>query len=568
VKSRLPVICVVLLLTIMAGLMLGPMWQETATVDETTFMGGGYAYLKTGSAKMAEENPILIQMIIGAPMLAFDVHISEEARAIMEQRAFSPVGWPWSGPPRRLEELFPQGVNWYHFGLAEAQHFGRILVYDAKNDAERLLFWSRFTQLVLTLATGALVFFWTRRLTNKAWAGVMATALWVFNPAALAYGHLAITEPGIAFAYPLAVWWFTRTVERPAAANVVVLGTLCAVAMQMKFLALLLAPTLVALLVIKWSRDRVIAPPRALLKWVALLAVVAWVTTLVIHFPHWNPPPPISTAQADALNVPGWFRAVRPLLIPGEFFKAVTLKLLHSQAGQDAYLMGEWRKMGWWYYYPLAMWFKTPVPLLMLTGVGAGLLVKRWREAPFAAVVPWVAAVLFLLFALPSKINIGVRHMLPVYPLLAVGVAVEIFRCGRKVQVAGWALCAWLFGVAVFASPHFIPYTNEFGGGAGNGYKVLIDSNYDWGQDGKRLKKWMEDNRVDHIYLDFFGTQPAIEWHGISNTRVNAETARRIQQGWLVVSVSNLMRPEWAWLREQHQPDARIGYTLFAYRLP
>jgi hypothetical protein len=79
----------------------------------------------------------------------------------------------------------------------------------------------------------------------------------------------------------------------------------------------------------------------------------------------------------------------------------------------------------------------------------------------------------------------------------------------------------------------------------------------------------MQDNGVAHVYLDFFGTQPAIEWHQIPNTRVNAEQARQLRQGWLVVSVSQLMRPEWDWLRGvRPTPDARIGYTLFAYRLP
>jgi hypothetical protein len=129
-------------------------------------------------------------------------------------------------------------------------------------------------------------------------------------------------------------------------------------------------------------------------------------------------------------------------------------------------------------------------------------------------------------------------------------------------------LCGWLAVVAGMAYPDFIPYTNEFGGGTAHGYKVLIDSNYDWGQDGKRLKRWMEANGVAHIYLDFFGTQPAIEWHKIANTRVNAEQARQLRDGWLVVSASQLMRPEWSWLRESRQPDERIGYTLFAYRLP
>lgn len=564
-KLRPPVLCLAGILLVQAALMLPGMRDNTATVDETTFMGGGYGYFQTGSCKMAEENPLLVQMLIAAPMLAYDVKIPDDARAIMEQRAFSPVGWPWSGPPRQLRELFPSLPNFYHYGLAEAQHFGRVLVYDPRNDAEGMLFRSRLVMMLFALATTVLVFAWTRRLAgNNDWAGILGALVWALNPVSLAYGQQAITEPGIAFAYALALWWFTRTVEKPPTWNVVLLGVACAVAMQMKFLALILAPTFVVLLAVKWSRDRNVAPTRVLLKWFVLFVAGAWGATLIIYFPHIASPPAIDAAQAEALRVPGWFLALRPVLMPGEFFKAVALKLLHSQAGQDAFLCGEWRKMGWWYYYLAAMWFKTPIPVLLVTGVGVVAAFRGGKD--FARLVPWVAGGVFVASTLTSKIDIGVRHMLPVYPLLAVGAAVAVWSAGKRWQIAAWVCCAWLAGVAAFARTDFLAYTNEFGGGTANGYKVLVDSNYDWGQDGKKLKRWMEANGIEHISLDFFGTQPAIEWHRIPNTRV--APGDRNARGWLVVSASQLMRPDWQWLRESRQPDARIGYTLFAYRLP
>lgn len=557
------------LLCLMTALVLWPMWDETATVDETTFMGGGYAYLRVGTCKMAEENPLLVQVLMALPMLAFDVHLSDEARAIMEQRAFSPVGWPWSGPPRPLHELFTSLPNFYHYGLAEAQHFGRIVVYDPHNEAEAMLFGARMVMWLFTLGTTLLVGWWTRERTRDNWAGVAAAALWGLNPVALAYGHLAITEPGIALMYPLAIWWYGKVLEQPSTTRVLLLGVLCALAMQMKFLALILGPTFLVMLVWTWWTNRPTVPWGRLSRWGLVFIGAAWGATLLIYFPNIAPPPPIDAAQAEALRVPAWFQSFRPLLMPGEFFKAVTLKLLHSRAGQDAFLCGEWRKMGWWYYYPLAMWFKTPLPLLIATGIAAGLLVRDGRRAmrDGSRLLPWIGAAMFVLLSLNSTINIGVRHMLPVYPLLAVGTAVELWRAGRWGQRLAVVVLAWIGLVAFWVWPHFIPYTNELGGGTAHGYRVLIDSNYDWGQDGKRLKRWMAANGIRHIYLDFFGTQTAIEWHRIPNTRVDAHSARQIRHGWLVVSVSQLMRPEWSWLRQARPlPDARIAYSLFAYR--
>lgn len=568
-NPHLPRLALGVLLLVMTGLMLGPMREETATVDETTFIGGGYGYWRTGSAKMAEENPLLGCLIMAAPMLAFDVQISEPARAVMEGRAFAPVAWPWFGPPRRFEELFPTGANWYHYGLAEAQYFGQVLVYDPKNPADRIMFWSRATQLLLTLGTAVFVFFWARQLTGRDGAGVLAAGLWGLSPVTLGYGHLAIAEPGVTLLFPVVLWWLTRTLAAPSRRNWFVLGGLTAVAMGMKHLAIMFGPIFVVALAVWWWRERSLPAPACAAQRIGMLALGFWVITLLMFIPNWSAPPPLEPAAAKALNVPAWFQTFRPLLIPRDFFKAVTLKVLHSQAGHNAYLLGQWSETGWWYYFPAVILFKTPVPMLALMLVGAALALRRVRQLPFAALVPWLAAAVYVLAALPNKVSIGVRHMYPIYPLLVVGIADQLARAGKRWQVAG-AIGAGLVGfIALLEYPHFISYCNEFAGGTKNGYRAVLDSNYDWGQDGQRLKTWMQQNQVPQVYLDYFGTQASIEWHKIPNTRVNAEQAKQLRQGWLVVSVSQLMRPEWSWLRQARPtPDARIAHTLFAYRLP
>jgi hypothetical protein len=153
------------------------------------------------------------------------------------------------------------------------------------------------------------------------------------------------------------------------------------------------------------------------------------------------------------------------------------------------------------------------------------------------------------------------------YPLLAVGAGCALAQAPKKIQLGAWALCGWLAVVALASYPFYIQYFNELTGGADNGYRYLIDSNYDWGQDAKRLKTFLDERHIDQIYLDYFGTQFSIEYLKIPNTRVDAEKARQLKQGWLVVSASELMRPEWAWLRESAQPEARAAHTLFVYQL-
>jgi hypothetical protein len=282
----------------------------------------------------------------------------------------------------------------------------------------------------------------------------------------------------------------------------------------------------------------------------------------------WSPAPEISPSQASTLGVPGWFQAFRPLLIPRDFFKGVALVLSHSQGGHDAYFLGEWSNRGWWYYFPVVFALKSPLAFLAALLVGVALAVTHWKKLRLDEKTPWIAGAAYFGLAMTSSINIGVRHLLPVVPLVCVGVGCSLARIkNRAAQCTVFALVAWEVVVAVAVYPRYLQFFNEAAGGARNGYKYALDSNFDWGQDAKRLKQFLDDRSISHIYLDYFGTQYNIEYLKIPNTRVSADQARQITDGWLVVSASELMRPEWSWLRESREPTARVADTLFAYRI-
>jgi len=206
---------------------------------------------------------------------------------------------------------------------------------------------------------------------------------------------------------------------------------------------------------------------------------------------------------------------------------------------------------------------------VLLVAGGLLLFLRNTRSAGTLERITWLTAVVYLFCTMTSGINIGVRHLLPMLALGAVGTGCAFARLtDRRLNLAAKALVAWLAMTTLLAYPLFIQFFSEAVGGARNGQKYLIDSNYDWGQDAKRLKKYLEEHQIKHIYLDYFGNQFSIEYLKISNTRVNAESAKQIPQGTLVVSASQLMRPEWSWLRESRQPAARVAHTLFVYQLP
>jgi 4-amino-4-deoxy-L-arabinose transferase-like glycosyltransferase len=424
-------------------------------------------------------------------------------------------------------------------------------------------------QALVTLATGLVVFLWARSLSNLA-GGLFASAAWCFNPLALAFGHLIITDPGISLMLPLAVWMFSRFLESPRPQTAAVAGLVFGGALLTKYTAVLLLPTFWALAALAWwrlPRSPRGTSLRCLFSGLVLLAAVAWGMVLLMYLPHWSPPPPISDADAHVLRIPRWFASARWLWIPRDYFKGLTIMLLHVTNGSEGYLLGQWSDKGWWYYYPVAMLIKTPVALLVLLASAVAMSVRRIRRSRFVEAAPLVAAAVYLACALANRANIGIRHVLPIYPLLAVVVGIEYGRARLRGQIAGGVLAAWLAVTAFLAHADYLAYFNEIAGGAANGQAYLVWSDFDWGQDGKQLKTWIEHNHVSNPYLDFSGARMAITYLHIPYQRVQPAQVRELHDGCFIISASSLMSTNYDWLRASSTPVTRIGYTFFVYSL-
>jgi hypothetical protein len=569
IRRCLPWLAVAFVLGVTLALMWGPMRDDTATTDETVFLGAGYSYWQGHRYYLNSEHPPLMQLWSALPLQFLDVNPPAHTETYFDGASFSNVAYTWKYQPEPAENLTPALKSFYHYPAVEAGFFGRQLVYGAQNDAENLLFWGRFMQALITLATGLLVFLWARSLSNVA-GGLLALAAWCFNPLALAYGHLIITDPGIALMLPWAVWMFSRFLETPRPRPAFLAGLAFAGALLTKYTAVILLPIFVVLAAIAWWRQRRSTgqqPSSSVFGNVCLFLAVTWGIVLLLYVPHWSPPPPIPLENAHRIQVPGWFTSLRWLLIPRDFFKGFTIMLLHVFHGHNAYLLGQWSEKGWWYYYPVAILVKTPVALLLLFVSAVTLALLRIRQRSFAEATPLIAVAVYLACAIPNKADIGIRHILPIYPLLAVVVGSEFSRTKLRHQLIAWVLAAWLGVTAFLAHSDYLAYFNELVGGSANGQNYLLDSNFDWGQNGGRLKQWTEKNHLTHIYLDYFGTGMAIEYLHIPNERVNPAEVRNLADGYLVVSATHLMAPDYDWLRATHVPVSRIGYTFFVYSL-
>ena len=256
--------------------------------------------------------------------------------------------------------------------------------------------------------------------------------------------------------------------------------------------------------------------------------------------------------------------------------------LAHTE-GRPAFLLGQHSASGFWYYFPATFLLKTPLPLLILFALG--LVTARRTAAPRRVEsLVLLPLGLFVGLSMLQSINIGHRHLLPAYPFVLVvagRVAALALRARRRTLLALVGVLA--LGQAVTAArafPHYLAYFNELGGGSANGWRHLVDSNLDWGQELKGLRRWMADHHVTEVKLAYFGTAD-VKYYGVAARRLPGYqpappglAVREVWPGDVVVVSATLLQglylPPSAQglmdLLRPRRPLAVIGHSLFVYR--
>ncbi|HMC63117.1 MAG TPA: hypothetical protein VKJ01_28240, partial [Candidatus Solibacter sp.] len=257
----------------------------------------------------------------------------------------------------------------------------------------------------------------------------------------------------------------------------------------------------------------------------------------------------------------------------------------HVEGGHAAYLLGRNSLHGWWYFFPVALSLKTPLALLILAGTGwFALFREKLRPFEWRAWVPAVAGATILLVNLPTGLNIGVRYMLPLYPMLALtgGIgAVYLLRRPQQSLTGRWArasavvLMLWTAASSWAAHPDYLAYFNELAGSQPERY--LVDSDLDWGQDMNLLVAELKRRHVPRLHMQCLYTgddsrldlpswdslepyQPVTGWVAISFTMQKT-------YGWLVARQRGRSDLAFAWL-DRYQPVARVGKSILLYNIP
>ncbi len=551
--------------------------RTSATWDEPQHLTTGYMALKAADYRLDPEHPPFIRMWAALPLLLRN-DIKLETRVIDK---IDPLQW----------------VDFLQFKYAY------VFLYKM-NDADRLLYPARFMIALLGVLLGVLLFCWAREWLGF-WPAVAALACYTIEPNILAHATLVTTDFGITCFLFGGAYFLWRTSRCLSAGNLAGLVAMSALAAVSKYSAVVLGPIVVALLAIRalratpWEcrlgrfqeiRTRLgrIGAGAAI---VALVAVACWSAIWAAYGFRYLPSPAPGwhyNFQANDIlraRTPAIARAVEWIderhLLPNAFSEGFLLGQSKAQ-GRSTYLAGKFSERGWWYFFPVAFLIKTPVSLVVLLLGGLFVCAARWRGFLRNGVFVLLPAGVYLAAAMTSHLNIGLRHILPVYPfvVLLAGLCVAGLM-GVKWKGAIVALVVlgvfWLFEFAR-VYPHNLAFFNQLIGGPQNGGKYLADSNLDWGQDLKPLKRWMDENGVTRINLAYFGTaDPA--YYGISCTYlpgspffVDDQIALPELPGYVAVSTTVLDgvyldqagRAFYKPLLEK-EPVAVIGYSIRVY---
>ena len=429
---------------------------------------------------------------------------------------------------------------------------------------------------------------WARRLLTGAAAALLAALLLVSVPPVLGHAGIAALDIAAAGTTLLALYALWAWGSVPRLRHAVFFGLAAGFAVATKFSAV---PFLgLALVVLGLTSVGMRAPPaplRARLLGLALAALAALVPLWLAYGPrgadHSLELQRFNWAVAYLLQQPGLDHSLGVLLghawLPRELQELVSgmvaLKA-HNDSGHWSFLLGEVRTTGWWYFYPVALAAKTPIPLL-LTGLAGMLWMAAdgarqrdpWKLAPLSL---WLAMLAFVCSF--SRINIGVRHVLILYPLLALGGAYLITQAWARLRAAPHsaaitgrivlvALLTWQLGTLWTAYPDYLAYFNE---AVAHPERVLVDSDLDWGQDLRRLEQRAAQLNIRHLSLAYLGTADLRREPLPPFTELEpGERAR----GW--VAVSELARTRapanYAWL-DAYTPTERIGRTIALYYIP
>jgi hypothetical protein len=471
--------------------------QESQTWDEGDHIFAGYRSWTDKDFGLNPEHPPLVKFLATVPLLRLPLQVPK-----LQDRDF------------KLEAFLD----------------GKEFLY--QNDADMILFRTRMAAAILTGLLAGLVFLATKEMFSTG-AAFIALTLLIFEPNLLAHGSVVATDAGLSCFMFATVYAFYRYVKSPSVVRLLVLGVAAGLALASKHTGLLVFPMLILLAlceVVRRRKGRAKTQPKesdernkvtaagSALRLAGALVLTGLIAVSVLWAFYGfrydarpaglqlNPSLAVYTEKLKPREAKAVLILSRWHLLPESYLFGLT-DVRWVADSMQTYVLGKVYPHGVWFYFPVAFAVKSTLAFLILLLLAAWSIVTRrlsqGREILFLTVPP----AFHLAVAMSSGLNIGVRHILPLYVFFSVligGAAWNLLRNDRRWAYAIGVLLVFHAVSSLRVFPTYLAYANELWGGPANTYKYLTDSNTDWAQQLKATKQYLDQRGVKQCWIAYF----------------------------------------------------------------
>lgn len=546
---------VLALLAIFFILVLTSVNTKSPVCDEASHhIASGYSFVKLHDFRMNPSAPPLLRILMGLPLLPLDLKI--------------PIAHP----------------SWFAVNSSDFS-YQFLFVYNRITD--KVVFLSRLPMIALSTILGFFIFFWTRILYGYR-AGLFALFLYVFSPTMLGNAGLAMLDMGSSLFIFIATFQFWRYLKDKSALNLALSGVALGLALSSKHTALILlvlffAFVLIDIMMRNKKENSSFFRAAARFLYISLIAFfVLWGTYFFEYKPLLKNAPDIGEKieciKKFAGIVPGvdheklsnfLVRCAEDVPVPLSTYAVSFLGVARMVAipVQPLFFLGHEFFGGSKIYYIVDYLIKTPIPEIIFLVISLLLISKRTRIDSLTALVLIAPIVTFFGIASFSKLQGGLRYILPFYPFLFVIlgdiVNIDLGKATKKFKILITCLSAWYLLSSLITYPDYLAYFNESVGGVrGFGYKITADM--DWGQDFKALKKYLDKEGIATVRLYCFGSVDP-SYYGIRYEKLHKdEFEKPVGGSYYAISARYLPDVKWA---GSMVPMARVGGTIFVYHI-
>ncbi len=563
---RAELVCAVLLGT-MALQMFAVISRKSITIDEIVLIPSGYYHLAASNFQLVNEHPPLVKIASAIPLLFLQPNEikPEETR----------------GTPGSIEQKWSYEERFWE---NNPQMFAAIS------------FWARVPMIMLTVLLGIIIFRFARELFGAP-AAVFAVALFSLEPTIVAHGRIVQTDVPAALGYLLLIITLYRYSRGPTMKRAAWIGFAAAVAMMAKFSMLLAGPIVAGYFVIMIWRIRRTTSSRSNFLW--HLIIITLVTIVVINAGYLFQHRALNAEDAQWIQE-SFFRVsgtialltrVLAHILPADFVLGILWQIRHTSEGHPAGLLGMYSRTGWWYYFPVAFTLKTTLPFLLLSLSALAWAIYEFIRKRDGRLV-WLLApfLIYSIYIMCSRINIGVRYYLPAYCFLIIlggGLLAQLVKI-KRLRYAGPGIVIVLMGwVAVEAArtyPNQLSYMNQLAISRPHWW-YLSDSNVEWGDGTREVADYLLARGETQVRSAFLGDFMLLHHYGVQSLSLLSEDGAEEPTRYVAIGVSFLNgstvpesvkidgRDATEWERQnyfaayrQRQPEAIIGGSIYLYR--